>query len=66
VAQLTNAVALKVHVLARNVQPTQGYTDTKSYQLGSVAVPAANDAFKRHVYSTSVRLTNVSMRRETP
>lgn len=66
VAQLVNTVAVKVYVLARNVEPSPGYTDTKAYQLGSVAIPAFNDAFKRHVYSTTVRLTNVSMRRETP
>jgi type IV pilus assembly protein PilW len=66
VAQLVNTVAVKVYVLARNVEPTRGYTDAKTYQLGSVAIAAPNDAFKRHVYATTVRLTNVSMRRETP
>lgn len=66
VAQLVNTVAVKVYVLARSVEPSPGYTDTKAYQLGGVAIPAFNDAFKRHVYSTTVRLTNVSMRRETP
>jgi type IV pilus assembly protein PilW len=66
VAQLVNTVAVKIYVLARNVEPTLGYTDAKAYQLGSVAIPAFNDAFKRHVYSTTVRLANVSMRRETP
>jgi len=66
VAQLANTVAVKVHVLARNLEPTRGYTDSKTYQLGSVALGAFNDGFKRHVYSTTVRLNNVSMRRETP
>jgi type IV pilus assembly protein PilW len=66
VAQLVNTVAVKVYVLARNVEPTRGYTDAKAYQLGSVTIAAVNDPFKRHVYSTTVRLTNVSMRRETP
>lgn len=66
VEQLTNTVAAKVYVLVRNIEPSLGYTDSKAYQLGSVAIAAANDAFKRHVYSTTVRLTNVSMRRETP
>lgn len=66
VAQLANTVAVKLYVLARNTVSTPGYTDTKAYQLGSVAIPAFNDGFKRHVYSTTARLTNVSMRRETP
>lgn len=64
--QLANTVAVKVHVLARSIEPSQGYTDAKVYQLGTVAVDPADKRFKRHVYSTTVRLTNVSMRRETP
>jgi type IV pilus assembly protein PilW len=63
--QLQNVVAVKVHVLARNLEPTAGYTDNKVYQLGSLTVNAANDHFKRHVFSTTVRLVNPSSRRET-
>lgn len=63
-AQLQNVVAVKVHVLARNLEPTAGYTDNKVYQLGSLTIPAANDRFKRHVFSTTVRLVNPSSRRE--
>lgn len=62
-----NVVAVKIHVLARNLEATPGYTDSKSYQLGATAaIAAANDGFKRHVYSTTVRLVNPSGRRETP
>lgn len=64
--QLNNIVALKLYVLARNLEATIGYKDTKSYQLGLTNVPAANDGFKRHVFSTSVRLINPSSRREVP
>lgn len=66
-AQLANIVAVKVHVLARNLEATPGYTDTKAYRLGNTAViNAANDGFKRHVFSTTVRLVNPSGRREVP
>lgn len=65
-ATLANVVAVKVHVLARNLEPTAGYTDEKSYQLGPLAIAAANDAYKRHVFSTTVRLVNPSSRREQP
>lgn len=66
-AQLANIVAVKVHVLARNLVATPGYTDSKSYQLGNTAaMAAANDGFKRHVFSTTVRLVNPSGRREAP
>lgn len=65
-AQLANVVAVKVHVLARNLEPTPGYTDSKTYQLGATTIAATNDNFKRHVYSTTVRLVNPSGRREAP
>ena len=75
-AQLTNVVAVKLYVLARSREPTPGYTDTKVYCLGEPnsdgtcpaanEIAAANDRYKRHVFTSSVRLTNVSGRRETP
>lgn len=65
-AQLRNVVAAKIYVLSRNLEPTAGYTDTKTYQLGSVTKGPFNDNYKRHVFSTTVRLNNVSARRETP
>jgi type IV pilus assembly protein PilW len=65
--QLANATAVRVYVLARSREPTTGYTDTKEYQLGaSGAVGPFDDGFKRHVYATTVRLINVSGRRERP
>jgi len=65
-AQLTDVVAVKLYVLARALAPTQGYTDTKTYNLGSTALGPFNDQFKRHIFSTTVRLHNISGRRETP
>lgn len=65
-AQLTNVAAVKLYVLARANLATPGYTDTKTYTLGSTTLGPFNDSFKRHVFSTTVRLTNISGRRETP
>ena len=65
-AQLPNVVAVKLYVLARNRDITVGYTDNKTYALGATTLGPFNDHYKRHVFSTSVRLTNVSGRRETP
>lgn len=65
-AQLANVVSAKIYVLARAEQATAGYTDTKIYNLGTTTLGPFNDHFKRHVFSTSVRLNNVSGRRETP
>jgi type IV pilus assembly protein PilW len=65
--QLLNVVAVKVYVLARANEPSQGYTDTKTYTLGSSGdIGPFNDGFKRHVFSTTIRLNNISGRRETP
>ena len=65
-AQLVNAVAVKVYVLMRSETPSAGYTDTKTYNLGSTTLGPFNDAYKRHMFTQTVRLTNVSSRRETP
>lgn len=65
-ADLSNVVAVKLYLLARNLEPTAGYTDAKAYAVGPLAVPAANDAYKRHVFTTTVRLVNPSSRREKP
>lgn len=64
--ELVNVVAVKLYVLVRNTVATRGYTDKKAYQLGSTAIAAANDGFKRHVFATTVRLVNPSGRREIP
>ena len=74
--QLTNVVAVKIYLLVRNTEASGSYKDTKTYCLAALAVgdvcPTGssygpfNDRFKRHLFSTTVRLTNVSGRRETP
>jgi len=65
--QLTNVSAARIYVLARANEPTPGYTDTKTYRLGSQPVVGPfNDGFKRHVFSTTVRFVNITSRRETP
>lgn len=66
VGQLANVVAAKLYFLVRSTVSTPGYSNTKTYALGSTNIPAFNDGFKRHVFTTAVRLTNVSGRRETP
>jgi type IV pilus assembly protein PilW len=67
VADLINTTAVRIYVLARSREPTQGYTDTKEYSLGAgTTLGPFNDGFKRHVYSTTVRLPNISGRRERP
>jgi type IV pilus assembly protein PilW len=64
--QLANVVAVKVYVLVRSLTATPGYTDGKTYSLGTTTLGPFNDNFKRHVFSSTVRLNNISGRRETP
>jgi type IV pilus assembly protein PilW len=63
-----NTVAAKVNILMRDLTPTQGYTDTKTYTLGLTAAGAANtfgpfnDQYRRHVYYAVARLNNPASR----
>jgi len=70
VAGWQQVTAVKIHVLARNLQTTGGFTDTRTYDLGlnsagndNVFGPF-NDGYKRHAYSTVVRLEDVAGRLE--
>lgn len=64
-----SVVAVRINVLARNVDATPGHTDTKTYRLGTNADGSANEVtpggdYKRHVFTGLVRVINVSQRRE--
>lgn len=68
VTQIANIVAVKIYVLARSPEPTPGYTDSKTYHLGSTDFTPSTAAagYKRHLFTTTVRLVNPSGRREAP
>ncbi len=79
-ADFASAVSTKVWLIARNTEPSPGFTDTKTYPvatpstvLGAGTVQGTglvygpyNDQFKRHSYFSGIRLTNLSARRENP
>jgi type IV pilus assembly protein PilW len=79
-ADFAGAVSTKVWLIARNTEPSPGFTDTKTYPvatsstvLGAGTVQGTglvygpyNDQFKRHSYFSGIRLTNLSARRENP
>jgi len=71
-ADMSNTVAMRIYVLARNTEASPGYVDNKTYTLGSVPSVAAatttalNDAYKRHVYGSELRIANQQGRREIP
>lgn len=64
-------VTVQFHLLARNLEPSTNYADTKTYVLGVGATGAPIErtpggALRRHVYSGLVRIANPAARRETP
>lgn len=63
-----NVMSVRIHVLARNMEISGGWVDTRTYSMGLTApvVGPFNDHVKRHVYSVVVRLNNGSDQRETP
>jgi len=64
-ANWANVTAVRITVLARNLDPTTGWNDTRSYNLGRAAPNGPyNDAYKRHVYSAVARVWNVGGIRE--
>jgi type IV pilus assembly protein PilW len=67
VAAWQQVTAVKVHLIARNTQTSPQFTDSRTYVLGSTASTdntfgAYNDGYKRHVYSTVVRIANAAGR----
>lgn len=66
-AQWKNVVAVRVNVLARNTASIAGALDSKTYDLGSGKVFGPfNDNIKRRWYGQTVRIENISKRRERP
>lgn len=66
-----NVVTARFHVLARNLDPSPGYTDGKTYELGrdedgNIVTVTPGGSYRRHVYSALVRIANASGRKETP
>jgi len=64
--QLINVAAVKLYVVARSIEVSPGHSDTRTYNLGSATLGPFNDRYKRHAFTTAIRMTNVTGRRETP
>jgi type IV pilus assembly protein PilW len=64
-----SAMAVRIHLLARNTDATPGFIDTKTYRLGQNADGTDNTltpggAFKRHLFTGVIRVVNMSQRLE--
>ena len=70
--QMVNVTAVKLYVLVRGERASAGHSDSKKYCLSSACSVATdymgpfNDHYKRHLFTQTIRLTNVATRRETP
>jgi len=65
IADWANVVTVRLYVIARNIEQTTGYTDSKTYNLGQAGTFGPfNDHYKRHVYTQLVRLINPASRKE--
>lgn len=51
-------IGMKVFLLIKALQPTVGYSNTNSYQMGDHLVAAANDNYKRELVSTVILFQN--------
>ena len=71
-ARWKDVVTVQFHILARNLEESSSYTDTKTYTLGkdsagnAITVGPFNDKYRRHVYTGLVRIVNPAGRRDTP
>jgi type IV pilus assembly protein PilW len=65
-AEWSRVVAVEANLLARAVDPSPGYVDRKTYQLGDQQIDATDldPGFKRHVFTSVARAVNPSSRRE--
>jgi type IV pilus assembly protein PilW len=64
VAAWMNVVAVRINLLSRQIEPTNGYTDPRTYDMGVAGAYTPGGAYKRHVYNTVVRVVNPASRRE--
>ena len=68
-ADWPNVVAVRINVLSRQIEPSGGYVDTKTYDMGATGMytPPAPPArqYKRHVYNSVIRIINPASRRES-
>ncbi len=63
----SQVMTARIHLLIRNTELTAGYNDQKSYNMGlaGIVAPDPNATnYRRHVYSTTVRLENPAARLE--
>jgi type IV pilus assembly protein PilW len=59
-----NVAAVRIHVLARDIDPTPYYSDAKTYTLSGSTYGPYGDSYRRHVFSRVASVKNLVGRRE--
>ena len=70
-ANWINTTTARIHLLSRNIEPSHDYVDNKIYTLGRTSGGSDYDVapggpYRRHAYSSLVRVVNAAQRRESP
>lgn len=67
-----NVVTAEFYVVSRNIDASTGYSDAKTYNLGldsagnPIVVGPFDDPYRRHVFSSLIRIVNPAGRRDVP
>jgi type IV pilus assembly protein PilW len=56
--QITSAVVARVYLLVRSINPVAGFTNDRTYIMGSTTSGPFDDGFYRRVFETTVLLRN--------
>lgn len=62
-AEMNDIVGVRVWLIARAIDPSPGYTDSKTYNMGNKDPIEPADRFKRHLFNTYIELTHPAGRR---
>lgn len=62
--QWEDVMALKIYVVVRDLEATTGYTNTSTFIMGQATATPAATSYKTKMSSTTVRVNNMSGRRE--
>jgi type IV pilus assembly protein PilW len=60
-AEMADTVVVRLYLLARSPDQVPGYTNNKTYYLGSTTITNPNDGFFRRVYSTTIQIKNARL-----
>lgn len=60
-SEMPDAVVVRIYILARSLDEITGYTNNKTYYLGSKSFANPNDGYFRRVYSTTVQIRNARL-----